>query len=191
MSRNRQKRPISAVLIRLLREDIQRYRATYGVEGWLHKGLWAIVDYRIGHWARMQAPEPLRPLLMGLTLLSRKLLTEPLTGVGIEPRARIGRRFCIAHFGGIFIHGDAVIGDDCVIAQGVTIGTDGNGGTPTIGDRVEVFPGGGIVFGPVTIGDGAKIGAGAVVFQDVPAGATAVGVPRARIIPPRQAPLRR
>lgn len=164
----------------LIREDIARYRRSHGIDAWLHKGLWALLDYRVGHWVRTAAPSPLRPPLMVLTLLSRKLLAETITGIGIEPHARIGRRFYIAHFGGIFIHEGVTIGDDCQIAQGVTIGATDKG-TPTLGTGVEVFPGA-LIFGPITIGDGATIGAGAVVFQDVPAGATAVGVPPARII---------
>lgn len=166
--------------IALIRGDLATYRSHHGIDVWLHKGLWAIVDYRIGHWARIAAPRRWRPALMLLTLLTRKLFIESVTGIGIEPNARIGERFYIAHFGGIFIHHDAVIGDDCEIFQGVTIGVD-VGGAPTLGNRVKVFPGA-QVFGGIQVGDGAKIGAGAVVHRDVPAGATAVGVPPARII---------
>lgn len=167
-------------LVHLICEDIARYRRSHGIDVWLHKGLWALLDYRVGHWARTAAPSPLRPPLMVLTLLSRKLLAETITGIGIEPHARIGRRFYIAHFGGIFIHQDVIIGDDCQIAQGVTIG-ETDKGTPTLGDRIQVFAGA-LILGPITVGNGATIGAGSVVLQDVPAGATAVGVPPARII---------
>ena len=169
------------MLLELIRGDIARYRESHGRDVWFHKGLWAVVDYRVGHWARTSAPKPLRPALILLTLLWRKLVIEIATGIGIEPHAQIGRRFYIAHFGAIFIHEDVVIGDGCMVAQGVTIGRSDKG-APVLADRVEVFPGA-MVFGPVLVGDGAKIGAGALVFSDVPAGATAVGVPPARVIP--------
>lgn len=164
----------------LIRGDLARYREAHGFDVWFHKGLWALVDYRIGHWARTEAPRPLRPFLIAVTLLTRKLLAETITGIGIEPHAQIGRRFYIAHFGGIFIHEDAVIGDECQIAQGVVIGAD-DGGAPTLGDHVAVFPHA-VLFGPITVGDHAKIGACAVVFKDVPARCTAVGMPASRII---------
>lgn len=164
----------------LIRGDVERYREAHGFDVWFHKALWALIDYRVGHWARTDAPQALRPLLMAITLLSRKLLIETVTGIGIEPHARIGRRFYIAHFGGIFIHEDAVISDECQIAQGVVIGAD-DGGAPTIGNHVAIMPHA-VLFGPITVGDHTKVGACAVVFQDLPAGCTAVGMPPSRII---------
>ncbi len=168
----------------LIKRDFERARAAHGHEVWLHKGLWALIDYRIGHWARTDAPRPLRFVLMAVTMLTRKLLVEPVTGISIEPHARIGHSFYIAHFGGIVLHEKVVIGDECQIAQGVTIGTDAHGGVPQIGNRVVVWPHA-MVFGGIQIGDDATIGAGALVFHDVPAGGTAVGVPPSRIIPAR------
>jgi serine O-acetyltransferase len=91
----------------------------------------------------------------------------------------LGRRVVIEHQGAIVVHGYAQIGDDCVIRQGVTIGNRYMGApfdAPRLGDRVEVGAGAQIL-GAVTVGDDARIGAGAVVLDDVPRGATAVGVP--------------
>jgi len=85
----------------------------------------------------------------------------------------------IEHQGAIVIHGDAEIGDDCIIRQGVTIGNrylDRPFDAPRLGARVNVGAGAKIL-GPVSIGDDVRIGANAVVLSDVPSGATAVGVP--------------
>jgi len=106
-----------------------------------------------------------------------------LTGIEIHPGARIGRRFFIDHGMGVVIGETAEIGDDCTLYHGVTLGgTSWNKGKrhPTLGDGV-VIGAGAKVLGPVTVGDQAKIGSNAVVVRDVPAYATAVGIP-ARII---------
>ncbi|WP_236544513.1 serine O-acetyltransferase [Roseovarius atlanticus] len=88
------------------------------------------------------------------------------------------------HPNGVVVHPDAVIGPNCILFQQVTLGTNrGDKGAPQLGGHVDVGPGAKIL-GPVTIGDHAVIGANAVVLHDVPAGATAVGVP-ARILPGR------
>ena len=102
-----------------------------------------------------------------------------LTGVEIHPGARIGRRFFIDHGMGVVIGETTEIGDDVLIYSGVVLG-----GTslvkkkrhPTIGNNVLVGAGA-IVLGPVHIGDGARIGAGSVVINDIPPKVTAVGIP--------------
>jgi len=101
------------------------------------------------------------------------------TGIEIHPGARIGRRVFIDHGMGVVIGETAEVGDDVLIYMGVVLG-----GTalervkrhPTIGNRV-VIGSGASVLGPITVGDGAKVGAGAVVVRSVPPGATVVGVP--------------
>jgi serine O-acetyltransferase len=106
-----------------------------------------------------------------------------LTGIEIHPGAMIGRRFFIDHGMGVVIGETALIGDDCTLYHGVTLGgTSWNKGKrhPTLGDGVVVGAGAKIL-GPITIGRGAKIGSNAVVVKDVPEGATAVGIP-ARIL---------
>jgi serine O-acetyltransferase len=110
-----------------------------------------------------------------------------LTGIDLPCEAKVGRRLRIDHFGGIIVSGDAVIGDDVVLRNGVTIGLKRTNerGAPVIGNRVDIGAGAKIL-GPIRIGDGAVIGANAVVVHDVPAGAVAVGIP-ARVLP-RQRP---
>jgi serine O-acetyltransferase len=106
-----------------------------------------------------------------------------LTGIEIHPAAVIGRRFFIDHGMGVVIGETAEIGDDVTLYHGVTLGgTTWNKGKrhPTLGNGV-VAGAGAKMLGPILIGDNAKIGSNAVVVRDVPAGATAVGIP-ARII---------
>ena len=106
-----------------------------------------------------------------------------LTGIEIHPGATIGRRVFIDHGMGIVIGETAEIHDDCTLYHGVTLGgTSWNQGKrhPTLGKGV-VIGAGAKILGPILVGDGAKIGSNAVVVRDVPAGATAVGVP-ARVL---------
>jgi serine O-acetyltransferase len=102
-----------------------------------------------------------------------------LTGIEIHPGASIGRRVFIDHGMGIVIGETAEIGDDTTLYHGVTLGgTSWNKGKrhPTLGRNVVVGAGAKIL-GPLTVGDGAKVGSNAVVVRDVPPGATAVGIP--------------
>ena len=113
----------------------------------------------------------------------RYLVWSIVTQSDIEPRAKLGKRLMLPHPNGVVIHEDAVIGDDCMIMQQVTIGMIGDGEVPTIGNRVYIGAGAKII-GKLTVGDGARIGANAVVTKDVPPGCTAIGIP-ARVIPAR------
>jgi serine O-acetyltransferase len=102
-----------------------------------------------------------------------------LTGIEIHPGARIGRRFFIDHGMGVVIGETAVIGDDCTLYHGVTLGgTSWQPGKrhPTLEDNV-VIGAGAKILGPITLGSGARVGSNAVVVKDVPPGATVVGVP--------------
>ena len=106
-------------------------------------------------------------------------ITRLFTGIEIHPGAKIGSRFFIDHGMGVVIGETAVIGDDCTLYHGVTLGgTSWQKGKrhPTLGNGVVVGAGA-KVLGPIKIGDGARIGSNAVVVKTVPPGATAVGVP--------------
>ncbi|MCU7958823.1 MAG: serine O-acetyltransferase [gamma proteobacterium symbiont of Bathyaustriella thionipta] len=110
------------------------------------------------------------------------------TGIEIHPGAVIGRRFFIDHGMGVVIGETAVIGDDCTLYHGVTLGgTSWKKGKrhPTLGDNVVVGAGA-KVLGPLNIGQGARIGSNAVVVKDVPEQTTVVGVP-GRLVQPAQA----
>ncbi len=102
-----------------------------------------------------------------------------LTGIEIHPGAKIGRRFFIDHGMGVVIGETAIIGDDCTLYHGVTLGgTSWNKGKrhPTLHNNVVVGAGA-KVLGPIEIEEGARIGSNSVVVKSVPAGATVVGIP--------------
>ena len=144
-----------------------------------YPGFHALTLHRLSHW------------LWGLRLrwLARftSHFTRWITGIEIHPGATVGRRVFIDHGMGVVIGETAVIGNDCTLYHGVTLGgTSWNKGKrhPTLEQGV-VIGAGAKVLGPITIGAGAKIGSNAVVVRDVKAGATAVGIP-ARVIETEQ-----
>jgi serine O-acetyltransferase len=168
-------------MFRHLREDISVIfeRDPAARTGWevltCYPGLHALLLHRFAHrlWGWR-----LRWFARFFAYLSRAL-----TGIEIHPAATIGRRFFIDHGMGVVIGETAEIGDDCTVYHGVTLGgVSWNKGKrhPTLGDGVIVGAGAKIL-GPIMIGARAKIGSNAVVVQDVPPMATAVGIP-ARVI---------
>ena len=101
------------------------------------------------------------------------------TNIEIHPAAQIGRRLFIDHGTGVVIGETTIIGDDCTIYQGVTLGGTGKDKGkrhPTLGNNV-VIGAGAKVLGPFTVGDNSKVGAGAVVLKEVPPDSTVVGNP--------------
>ena len=145
----------------------------------LYPGLHALWCHRLAHWLWEHR---LRFFARSLSHYARFL-----TGVEIHPGAKIGRRFFIDHGMGVVIGETAEIGNDVLIYQGVVLG-----GTtlqkkkrhPTIGNNV-VIGSAAILLGPITVGDGARIGANSVVVGSVPPGAIVVGVP-GRVVEDRQ-----
>ncbi len=136
-----------------------------------YPGLHALMFYRVSHalWLR------------DWRLLGRFLshVGKILSGIEIHPGATIGRRFFIDHGTGVVIGETAEVGDDVMLYQGVTLGgTSLEEGKrhPTLEDGVIVGSGA-QVLGPHVIGAGARIGANAVVLEDVPPGVTMVGIP--------------
>jgi|HubBroStandDraft_2_1064218.scaffolds.fasta_scaffold00999_14 putative colanic acid biosynthesis acetyltransferase WcaB len=145
------------------------------------RSLVIVTLFRLAQAAKAQRSE-LQPLVSPLLILY-KLVVEWLLTVDLPVRTRVGPGLTLNHAYAIVVHPDAVLGSNCLLIQGVTIGqkvSTGQHRAPVVGDGVS-FGAHASVLGPVHIGDGARIGAGAVVLRDVPAGATAVGVP-ARIV---------
>jgi len=137
----------------------------------LYQGLHAIVSHRIAHFFyRIR-------LFFIARLISQ--ISRHVTGIEIHPGAQIGNRFFIDHGMGVVIGETAIIGDDVLLYQGVTLGGTGlqkGKRHPTIGNNV-VIGGGAKVLGNITIGDNSYIGANAVVIKDIPPNSTVVGVP--------------
>lgn len=145
---------------------------------WTKPGFRAVAVYRFGVWRMKIKPIFLRA---PLSILYRALFRKIRNGYGIELpySAQLGRRVVIEHQSCIVIHGDCIIGDDCIIRQGVTMGNrylDRPFDAPKLGKRVNVGAGAKL-FGNITIGDDVNIGANAVVLSDIPPGKTAVGIP--------------
>jgi serine O-acetyltransferase len=137
----------------------------------LYQGLHAIVYHRIAHFFYK----------IKFYFLARAIsqLSRFLTGIEIHPGAKIGRGVFIDHGMGVVIGETAVVGDNVLIYQGVTLGGTGlekGKRHPTIGNNV-VIGAGAKVLGNITVGDNSYIGANAVVIKDVPANSTVVGVP--------------
>jgi len=166
-------------------EDLRAQR-----EGLLGLGFWALLVYRFGHARFVIGNKLLRAPWTIVYMVLNKFI-EILCGISIGSAASIGRRFSIEHHGCIVVHGATVIGDDCLIRHGVTLGNTGSdalSGAPRIGDRVQLGAGA-KVLGGITVGNDVIIGANAVVVDDVPANSVVGGVP-ARILksnPPRAA----
>lgn len=136
-----------------------------------YPGLHAVILHRWAHglW-RLGLKWPARTL---------SVFSRWWTGIEIHPGATVGRRFFIDHGMGVVIGETAEIGDDCTLYHGVTLGgTSWKKGKrhPTLGSNV-VIGAGAKVLGPITLGDGARVGSNAVVLKDIPAGSTAVGIP--------------
>lgn len=137
----------------------------------LYPGLKAIRMYRRAHKAYLKGH------FFRARLISQRAARK--TGIEIHPGATIGRRLVIDHGTGTVIGETAEIGDDVLIYQGVTLGGTGKDvgkRHPTIGNRVMISAGA-KVLGPITVGDGSRVAAGAVVLNDVPENSTVVGVP--------------
>lgn len=140
----------------------------------VYPGVHAVWAYRLAHrlWNKNEH------LKLPARLLSQ--VTRAITGVEIHPAAKLGRRLFIDHGMGVVIGETAEVGEDVTIYHGTTLGgtslTKGVKRHPTVGSHV-VIGSGAKVLGNITIGDGAQIGANAVVVRDVPTDNVAVGIP--------------
>lgn len=158
-------------------EDLSRYPQKPFFK---EQSIWAIKLYRWGRLLDSQKPSISRSIKLKIYWLTFRFI-ETLTGISLPKGAIIGGGLKIWHFGNIFINSDSVIGKNCTLRQGVTIGNRyENGPSPVIGDNVEVGAYAQIL-GGIKVGNNVKIGAMSVVLSDIPDNATAVGIP-AKII---------
>ena len=133
----------------------------------------AVVEYRISRVLRQNR-------IGSLLAVALHVCARVWSSVDIHPEATIGGGLLIDHGPGVVIGPGSVLGRNCRLYQGVTVGQN-HGVEPTLGNGVILSPGA-KVLGGINIGDGALIGANAVVLSDVPAGGVSVGIP-ARVLP--------
>ncbi len=164
-------KPDNYDLIGLIREDFVAHDSD-----WTRAGFKALAIYRFGVW-RMTLRRGVTRWILGYIyrFLFRRACWK--YGIEIPYTTRIGRRVVFHHQGPVVINGYCVIGDDCQIRHGVTIGVRyGPDDCPHVGHRVDLGAGS-ILLGRISIGDDCLIGANAVVLEDVPPLSVAVGVP--------------
>ncbi|WP_370676034.1 serine O-acetyltransferase [Pleomorphomonas sp. PLEO] len=144
------------------------------------QSLWAIWVYRFGQRVRKRRSGVVKRIKYIIYKILSTMV-ETSTGIRLPIECKIGKGLRIWHFGGIFVNINAVLGENCTLRQGVTIGNRYNDQVaPVIGDNVEIGAYA-QVLGGITIGDNCKIGALTVVLDSMPEGSTAIGQ-RARII---------
>jgi serine O-acetyltransferase len=164
-------------LLAQIQEDLSAHK-----HDWTRPGFRAVASHRFGVWRMTVKSKILRaPLSVIYRWMYRKC--RNVYGIELPYTVQLGRRVIIEHQHGIVIHGASVIGDDCILRQGVTLGNrslEKPDEAPKLGNRVNVGAGAKIL-GAVVIGDDATIGANAVVVKDVPPGALAVGIPARNI----------
>lgn len=164
-------------LVTDLQQDLLRYPKRPFLK---EQSIWAIAVYRWGAMLHAKPTGRLKRIEFQLYWLVFRFV-ETLTGISLPHNAKIGPGLRIHHFGGIFVNPQTVIGANCTLRQGVTLGNrHENGGAPIVGNNVD-FGAYAQVLGSVRIGDNAKIGAMSVVLDDVPAHCTVVGNP-ARVV---------
>ena len=146
------------------------------------EGFWAIFQYRVANFVSKFKIPVLKHLCQFFCLIWQKGI-ELLTGVSIPSSASIGHSFYIGHFGGIIINANVIIGNNCNISQGVTIGVSGlneNRGVPKIGNNVYLGANC-VVAGDISVGDNVIVSACSLVTRDVESGSVVMGVPAVKI----------
>jgi serine O-acetyltransferase len=169
-------------LFKLIQSDYkkhQNYGSHFVVIFFFTQGFWAVFHYRISHYIFTNIRIPLlRQLLLVVCLIGQKII-EIGTGISIPASAKIGHSFYIGHFGGIIINPEVIIGNNCNISQGVTIGVSGlgeNRGVPVIGNEVYIGANS-VVAGKISIGNNVLIGACSMVNKSLSDSDVAIGVP--------------
>lgn len=169
------------VLLRDLANTLREDFVTHGRRP-LSAGFHAVAVHRLARAVHENALGG--PLLRTAVRLARVAVVN-LYGIELPPDADLGRRLHLPHPQGVVVVPGSVVGDDCLLRHGVTLGLGSatRGGRPRLGDRVQVGPGASIL-GGVVIGDDVLVGPHALVIHDLPAGARAVA-PVAQVHPPR------
>lgn len=157
----------------------KKYGGNFFTIVFLTQGFWAIFQYRIANFCYSNIRIPgLRQFILGILLIWQKII-EITTGISIPASCKIGPSFYIGHFGGVIFNANTVIGNNCNISQGVTIGVSGNGdkrGVPIIGNNVYIACNTTVV-GKIVIEDNTVLGANSLVKDNVYKNQIVIGVP--------------
>lgn len=169
-------------IFELIHSDYKKYRkygASFFVILFFTQGFWAIFQHRIAYYFFIKTKFRLFRNVVMLFVYSWQKIIEIVTGISIPASVKIGHSFYIGHFGGVILHSNTVIGNNCNISQGVTIGVSGLGekrGTPTLGNNIYIAANA-VVAGKIFIGDNVLIGACSFVHFDVKENCVLVGAP--------------
>jgi len=169
-------------LFQLIRSDYrkhQRYGGHFFMIIFFTQGFWATFQYRVAHYIYVKVTWKLfrYPLLFSI-LIWQKII-EVVAGISIASSVNIGHSFYIGHFGGIVINSNTIIGDNCNISQGVTIGVSGlneKRGTPILGNEVYIGANA-VLAGKINIGNNVLVGACSMVKDSLPDNCVVLGVP--------------
>lgn len=165
------------------KKDLQRYKEPDNHMHWADFSIISILFYRTGHAIKNIKFFPLR-ILLNILILPFYKFYSLLTGIEIPRGCKIGPGLRIYHFGCIVLNSYAIIGKNCTLRHGVTIGNRNEiDDVPVLGDNVDIGAGAKIL-GRIRIGNNVTVGANAVVITDIPDNYIAVGVP-AKAIPPK------
>lgn len=169
-------------LFQLIQSDYkkhQKYGGSFLGIVFFTQGFWAVLQYRVAHFIYTKVSwQPFRVIFLFLALLWQKAI-EIAAGISIPASVKIGHSFYIGHFGGIVINAHSVIGNNCNVSQGVTIGVSGigeNRGIPTIGNEVYIGANA-VIAGKISIGNYVLVGACSLVNQSLSDNAVVLGVP--------------
>lgn len=146
------------------------------------QGFWAIVQYRFAHAVYKMRIPIVKQILQLFSLFWQKAI-EITAGISIPASAKIGHSFYIGHFGGIILNAKTVIGNNCNISQGVTIGVSGQNehrGVPRIGNNVYIGANV-VVAGKIVVDDNTLLGACSLVNTNVTINSVMLGVPAIKV----------
>ncbi|WP_162126216.1 serine O-acetyltransferase [Flavobacterium phycosphaerae] len=173
-------------LFQLIKSDYlkhKNYGGNFFTIVFLTQGFWATFQYRIAHFCHIKIKwKPLR-IIVFIPLYFWQKMLEIVAGISIPPPATIGHSFYVGHYGGIFLSPKVVIGNNCNIGQGVSIGVSGldeNRGIPVIGNNVFIGVNT-VVAGNIVIEDDVLIGASSLMITSAAKNSVYLGVPAVKI----------
>jgi serine O-acetyltransferase len=169
-------------ILNLIVSDYKKYKKYGGnffTIVFFTQGFWAIFQYRIAHFFYTKITLFPFNFLFRIPVFLWQKHIEIITGISIPASAKIGHSFYIGHFGCIILNANTVLGNNCNISQGVTIGISGindNRGVPIIGDQVYIGVNS-VIAGKITVGNNVLVGSCSLVTSNVGDNSVVLGVP--------------